>query len=70
MIHSQPWITPHLERPAPSPEEIDNYFASFGFFGLRATPSAPLFYYKRFDLMVADAHDANVIRDINGDGRH
>jgi hypothetical protein len=65
VVHSQPWIYPHEIRPAPFPEEIEAYLASFGFDRLSNIPTAPLFYNKPLNLLVADAHEANVIRDRN-----
>ncbi|MBV9657432.1 MAG: hypothetical protein JO295_04915, partial [Verrucomicrobia bacterium] len=67
VVTSQPWISPHEIRPRPFPEEIANYFAGFGFRRVVLNPDAPLFYSEQMRLLAADAHDANVIRDHNGE---
>ncbi|HEX3817670.1 MAG TPA: hypothetical protein VHW03_05225 [Chthoniobacterales bacterium] len=63
VVSSQRWIESNPIRAVPFAEEIDAYFYRFGFFRSRANPDAPLFYHMIFDLLVADAHDTNILRD-------
>ncbi len=63
IVCSQPWIEAHPIRPVPFQEEIDAYFGRWGFFRSPLNPDAPVFYHAQFNLMVADAHDTNILRD-------
>ena len=66
IVCSQPWIVSHPTRPVPSESEIDSYFQKFGFLRSPLNPDAPVFYHLGFDLIVADAHDTNILRDSDG----
>ncbi len=66
VVHSQPWIEPHNVRLTPSPEEIEQYFADLGFQRAHDDSAPPLFYNRELDLVVADAHNANLVRDEQG----
>ncbi len=63
IVHSQPWIDQHEIRSAPLPEEIERYFADRQFERINEDPTPPWFYNRELNLVIADAHDANVIRD-------
>jgi len=67
IVCSQPWITAHPERSVPTDEEIESYFARFGFLRVALNPDAPLFFHERLHLLVADAHDQNILRDREGE---
>jgi hypothetical protein len=67
VVCSQPWIEAHQIRSVPFLDEITQYFARFGFCRPNIySPDAPLFYNPRLNLLVADAHDTNILRDVNG----
>ena len=66
IVCSQPWIVSHPIRPVPFDHEIDLYFQGFGFLRSPLNPDAPVFYHLGFDLIVADAHDTNILRDAEG----
>jgi hypothetical protein len=65
VVSSHRWIEGHHDRSVPFEEEIDQYFNRFGFRRL-AIPDVPLFYHD-LGLLLADAHDTNIIRDVKGD---
>ncbi len=65
VVSSQPWIADNKKDP-PSGEEIAAYFAEFGFLPVSENPETPVFYSPEFNLLVADAHDTNVIRSRDG----
>lgn len=67
VVCSQPWIDSHPIRPVPFAHEIDSYFQRFGFFRSPLNPDAPVFYHLGFNLLVADAHDTNILRDSQGE---
>jgi hypothetical protein len=67
VITSQPWISVNPTDPKPSEKEIAAYLESFGFFPTSSNPDAPLFYSPSTGLIVADAHDQNILRDEAGD---
>jgi hypothetical protein len=67
IVCAHPWIEAHQTRPAPLQHEISGYLARFGFVELLNNPYAPLFYHYGLRLMLADAHDTNIVRDTNGD---
>ena len=66
IVCSQPWIVSHPIRPVPFESEIDLYFQGFGFLRSPLNPEAPVFYHLGFNLIVADAHDTNILRDSDG----
>lgn len=66
IVTSQPWIKAHSIRPIPFPEEIDAYLLRFGFHRVPFAVDAPLFYSAELGLVVADAHDQNILRDQEG----
>jgi hypothetical protein len=51
----------------PFEEEIIQYFTRFGFSRLDSYPNVPLFYHQGLQLLLADAHDTNIIRSVNGE---
>lgn len=67
IVSAHRWIEGHKDRQTPLPEEINGYLAKFGFVGLPSNPYVPLFYHNGFRLLLADAHDTNIIRDTKGD---
>jgi hypothetical protein len=67
IVCSQPWIDAHKIRPLPLADEVNAYFERFGFYRPPVNnPDAPLFYNRDLRLLVADAHDTNILRDLNG----
>jgi Serine/Threonine/Tyrosine Kinase found in polyvalent proteins len=66
IVSAHKWIEGNKERPVPSDEEIVQYFNRFGFNRL-SDPDVPLFYHAGFGLLLGDAHDSNVIRNLDGD---
>jgi hypothetical protein len=67
IVSAHKWIEAHKERSVPFGEEINDYFARFGFRCVGSNPDAPLFYHDDLKLLLGDAHDTNIIRDINGE---
>ncbi len=67
VICSQPWIEAHPIRSVPFNTEINSYFGRFGFYRLPSLPDAPMFYNSELRLLVADAHDTNILRASDGD---
>ena len=63
---SQPWITAHREFPLPAQTEIDEFFAQIGFRKFMFAPDVPLYFRPEMGLLVADAHDRNVLRSESG----
>jgi hypothetical protein len=66
VVSAQPWISAHEIRPHPESSEIDDYFKHFGFVRASENPDVPLYCTPDVGLLVADAHDHNVIRDREG----
>ena len=54
------------ERPNPTADEIEAFFKEHSFEPALLNPDAPLFYSRTLGLIVADAHDQNVLRDNEG----
>ena len=66
IVCSQPWISAHPIRSVPLQTEINEYFGQFGFNRIPGAPDAPMFYHNDLELLVADAHDTNILRDEKG----
>lgn len=66
LVTSQPWITADRKNPTPTKIETDEYFAAFGFASISDDPTLAIYYGERFDLVVADAHNQNILRDKDG----
>jgi serine/threonin/tyrosin kinase-like protein len=66
VITSQPWITAHRTAPNPTQQEISAYLSELNFLYVPLSEYAPLYFSRRFGLVVADAHDRNVLRDEHG----
>jgi len=66
IISAHKWIEAHKERSVPFGDEIVAYFARFGFKRVGSNPDAPLFYHADLKLLLGDAHDTNIIRDVSG----
>jgi hypothetical protein len=64
IVSAHKWVVSNVDRPTPSDEEIEQYFNRFGFSRIGGI-NVPLFYHE-LGLLLADAHDANVIRDRDG----
>lgn len=64
VVTQQPWITTGSRR-LPNQREIDFYFGQLGFEFIPLFPNAPLYFSKLFRLVVADAHDRNMLIDEN-----
>ena len=67
IVSAHKWIEGHENRPVPTEDEIAEYFQRFGFARCGSNPDAPLFYNLGLGLLLADAHDTNVIRNVDGD---
>jgi hypothetical protein len=65
IVSAHKWIEAHEDRSVPTDEEIVQYLNRFGFSRL-SDPDIPLFYHAGLKLLLADAHDANVIRNREG----
>jgi hypothetical protein len=66
IVTSQPWISVHPLRPNPSQDEIDVYMGEFGFQSMSFNLDTPLYFNRFLNLVAADAHDRNVLRDSEG----
>ena len=67
IVSAHKWIEGHAKRPVPSEDEIAEYFQRFGFARCGSNPDSPLFYNPELRLLLADSHDTNVIRNVDGD---
>jgi hypothetical protein len=66
VITSQPWIDVHPTKPNPSQDEIDVYMGQSGFLSTSMDLDTPIYFNPGFNLIAADAHDRNVLRDHSG----
>ncbi len=67
VVHSQPWVSADETKPTVLTQvEIDEYFARSQFYPATLNPDAPLYYNREMDLIIGDAHEANVLRDLDG----
>lgn len=66
IVTSQPWINAHDTSPNPAQTEIDAYMGEFGFVSLSFDLDTPIYINESLNLIAADAHDRNVIRDAEG----
>ena len=66
IVTSQPWINAHEIRPNPTTGEIDYYMALFGFHPTLPDLGVPIYYSDVYKLIVGNANDRNVIRDVEG----
>lgn len=67
IVTSQPWINSDPRRPRPDQHELDAYFGGFGFVPVLLNPDAPLYFNVTLGLLVADAHNRNVLRTDTGE---
>ena len=66
IITTQPWIVASPQQPSPSQSEIDAYFSSIGFCKVELVPDVPLYFHRELGILVADAHDRNILRNESG----
>lgn len=66
LVTSQPWINANEFRPNPTQDEIDQYMERFLFRSTSHDLDTPLYYSKAYGLIAGDAHDRNIIRDVDG----
>ena len=66
IITTQSWIVAHADMPTPSQSEIDEYFGQFGFRKVELTPGVPIYFQSDIGIIVADAHDRNILRNESG----
>jgi len=66
VVTTQPWISSNEEHPNPTDEEIKEFMKEQYFEPVLLNPDAPLFFSRELRLIVADAHDQNVLRDLDG----
>lgn len=62
VVTTQPWIVASPLRPSPAQVEIDAYFSSLGFRKVELVPDVPLYLHRELGILVADAHDRNILR--------
>ncbi len=65
IVIAHSWIEGHKIRAVPSDDEITDYFKRLGFARVASSPEVPLFYHDEMDLLLADAHETNVIRAVD-----
>jgi hypothetical protein len=65
VVTSQPWIVAD-ERHFITVEEIDAYFERLGFIHVELAPDVPLYYNPLLQVLVADAHERNVLLSEDG----
>jgi hypothetical protein len=65
VITSQPWIVSDGKQPA-SQKEIDGYFEHLGFRRVEINPGVPIYFNERMNVIVADAHERNILRTEKG----
>lgn len=65
VITSQPWIVSDGKHPALQ-AEIDSYFEHLGFRRVEINPGVPIYFNERMNVIVADAHDRNILRTEEG----
>lgn len=66
IVTTQPWIVASHQSPSPSQAEIDAYFSSLGFDKVELAPDVPLYFHPELGILVADAHDRNILRNESG----
>jgi hypothetical protein len=66
IITTQPWIVASPEHPSPTQAEIDVYFSSLGFLKAELVADVPLYFHRDLGILVADAHDRNILRNESG----
>lgn len=66
LVTTQPWIIAGSERPLPTQGEIDAYFFALGFRHVELTADVPLYFHSDLGMLVADAHDRNILRNESG----
>jgi hypothetical protein len=67
IVTTQPWIVASHQHPSPSQTEIDAYFSNLGFCKAELVADVPLFYHRELGILVADAHDRNILRNESGE---
>ena len=65
VITSQPWIVSDGKNPA-SEEEIDRYFEQLRFRRVEINPGVPIYFNEIMKVIVADAHERNILRTEDG----
>ena len=66
VITTQPWINADPIRSTPAQSEIDAHILGMGFRKVEFVPDVPLYFHEALGLLVADAHDRNVLRNDHG----
>ena len=66
IVTTQPWIAASSSRPSPTQPEIDAYFSNLGFCRAELNPDVPLYFHPELGILVADAHDRNILRNESG----
>ena len=66
VVTTQPWITSHFQFPTPTLDEIDAYFRTYSFVKVCLTPDVPLYFHPQGGLLIADAHERNILRTETG----
>lgn len=67
IITTQPWIVVHPDVPTATQREIDDYFEALGFAKLELIAGVPLYFQPELGVVVADAHDQNILRNESGE---
>ncbi len=66
IVTTQPWITADKASPAATHSEIVEYFNRLSFLHVPLAEESPLFYCDAIRVLVADAHEGNVLRAETG----
>ena len=66
IVTTQPWIVVHSDVPTPALSEIDEYFGALGFRKVELVPDVPIYFQPEAGVIVADAHERNILRNETG----
>lgn len=66
VVTTQPWINADPHCPTPAQAEIDAHILNMGFQKVELVADVPLYFHEGLGLLVADAHDRNVLRNDRG----
>ncbi|MEO6787520.1 MAG: hypothetical protein ABI318_15425 [Chthoniobacteraceae bacterium] len=66
IVTTQPWIVASASQPSPTQAEIDAYFFDLGFRKAELVSDVPLYFHPELGMLVADAHDRNILRNESG----
>jgi len=61
IVTSQPWIVSDVNHPTANQNEIDEFFERLGFCRIEVNQGVPLYFSRQFGVLVADAHEGNIL---------